>query len=307
MNSLLLNNPAKGPGARIYFCKVIRFLPSSNTADVVTIDNNISLLNCNICCSMPAGFEYGTRYFPTHDDQNPEVEYVNSAGDIYCVAAFLENDYNNAAILGFIFPTQTTLSIAEYGLFIFRHESDVMWMVRGDGTVQIYHPSGSIIKIGDNDINEMTDSISEGGLYPSKADGLYIRPSEDYNANKESNLFINWYQGQKVKLDKDGNVIVKTRDDSSVLTMTPDGAVTIQTTNTINTITETVNETANTAVNIITPITTVDGNIAVTGTVNIDGFPAWSGTFKVLAFPGGQWANVTVVEGIITNVVITPV
>jgi hypothetical protein len=228
MNNLLLDNKAKGPGAGIYFAKVIRFYPSNNTADVVTVDNNISLTGCNIACSMPAGFAYGTRYFPTHDDQNPEVEYVNSAGDIYCVAAFLENDYNNAAVLGFLFPLETTLSIAEYGLYIFRHESDVMWMVRGDGTMQMYHPSGSIIKIGDNNINEMTDSIDEAGLYPAKTDGLYIRPAADYNANKTSNLFIKWYQGQEITLDSTGNLIVKTRDNAASIMMTPAGAVTIQ-------------------------------------------------------------------------------
>lgn len=233
MNNLLLNNRAKGPGANIYFCKVIRFLPSSNTADVVTIDNNISLTGCNIACSMPAGFAYGTRYIPTHDDQNSEVEYVNSSGDIYCVAAFLENDYNNAAILGFIFPLQTTLAIAEYGLYIFRHESDVMWMVRSDGTMQIYHPSGSIIKIGDTNTNEMTDQIDTAGLYPSKTDGFYVRPADDYNTDKESNLFIDWYKGQKVTLDKDGNIEVKTTDvasgaDKSILTLTPAGDITAQ-------------------------------------------------------------------------------
>lgn len=228
MNNLLLNNKAKGPGAGIYFAKVIRFYPSNNTADVVTVDNNISLTGCNITCSMPAGFAYGARYFPTHDDQNPEVEYVNSAGDVYCVAAFLENDYNNAAILGFLFPLETTLSIAEYGLYIFRHESDVMWMVRGDGTMQIYHPSGSIIKIGDDNSNELTDDRDSGGIYPAKTNGMYIRPASDYNASKTSNLFIKWYQGQEITLDSAGNLIVNTRDNAAVLTMTPAGAVTVQ-------------------------------------------------------------------------------
>lgn len=244
MNNLLLKNPAKGPGATIYFCKVIRFNPSSNTVDCVTIDNNISLFDCNVACSIPAGFKYGERYFPSYDDQNPEVEYVNSAGDIYCIAAFVENDYNNTAILGFLFPRETTLSISEYGLYIFRHESDVMWMVRGDGTMQIYHPSGSVIKIGDNNVNEMTDQIAEEGLYPAKADGMCIRPADDYNANKTTNLFIKWYQGQEFTLDKDGNVIVKTANDTSVLTMTPAGDVTIQSTNQINAITKDINVTA---------------------------------------------------------------
>jgi len=237
MNNLLIKNPAKGPGAKIYFCKVIRFLPSSNTIDCVTIDNNISLLNCNVACSTPAGFAYGSRYFPHHDDQNPEAPYVNSPGDIYCVAAFLENDYNNAAVLGFLFPMETTLSIAEYGLYIFRHESDVIWMVRADGTMQIYHPSGSIVKIGDDDSNEVDSDRDQAGLYPAKTDGLYVRSSADYNAEKETNLFIRWHKGQEVTLDNDGNAIVKTKDTAgavkTTLTMTPDGDITVTATNDI--------------------------------------------------------------------------
>ena len=216
MNNLLLNNKAKGPGAKIYFCKVVRFYASSNTVDVVSIDDNISLTGCNIVCSTPAGFAYGARYIPTHDDQNSEVEYVNSAGDIYCVATFLDNDYNNAAVLGFIFPLETTLSISEYGLYIFRHESDVMWMVRGDGTVQMYHPSGSIIKIGDTNINEMTDQIEEAGLYPAKTAGLYVRPADDYNKNKSSNLFIRWYAGQTISLNSDGTIDITAPEDINI-------------------------------------------------------------------------------------------
>lgn len=231
MNNLLINNPSKGPGAKIYFCKVIRFMPSSNTVDCVTIDNNISLLDCAVACSIPAGFAYGSRYFPHHDDQNPELNYINSPGDIYCVAAFLENDYNATAVLGFLFPMETTLSIAEHGLYIFRHESDVIWMVRSDGTMQVYHPSGSIIKIGDDNTNEVDSDREQAGLYPAKAEGLHLRSTIDYNAQKETNLFIKWHKGQELTLDNDGNVIVKTKNTEdvvqTVLTMTPDGDVSV--------------------------------------------------------------------------------
>ena len=276
MNNLLLKNRAKGPGATIYFCKVIRFNPSSNTVDVVTIDNNISLFDCSVTCSMPAAFSYGERYFPSHDDQNPEVEYVNSAGDIYCVAAFVENDYNNTAILGFLFPRETTLAISEYGLYIFRHESDVMWMVRGDGTMQIYHPSGSIIKIGDNNINEMTSEIVDGGLYPAKAEGMHVRPTDDYNANKTTNLFIKWYQGQEFTLDENGNVIVKTKNGdvvTAMLTMTPAGIVTIETTEEINAITKDLNVTAsgNVVANVSGDMT---ANVSGDMTANVSGAAA---------------------------------
>lgn len=294
MNNLLLNNPAKGPGATIYFCKVVRFLPSSNTADVVTVDNNISLLNCNIACSMPAGFAYGARYIPTHDDQNAEVEYVNSSGDIYCVAAFLENDYNNSAILGFIFPLQTTLSIAEYGLYIFRHESDVIWMVRGDGTMQVYHPSGSIIKIGDNNENEVSDSIEKGGLYPAKTDGLYIRSSSDYNNDKETNLFIKWHKGQEVTLNNAGDITIKTS--AATLTMTVDGVVTLNST-------KEVNVTAQTDININA---SGDVNVNATGkaVVTAPEIDLMTPALMINSVPGatGAGTNLTAVNGIVTAV-----
>lgn len=283
MNNLLINNPAKGPGAKIYFCKVIRFLPSSNTIDCVTIDNNISLTDCNIVCSMPAGFAYGTRYFPHYDDQNPEAPYINSPGDVYCVAAFLENDYNNAAVLGFLFPMETTLAIAEYGLYIFRHESDVIWIIRADGTVQLYHPSGSIIKIGDDDLNEVDSDIEQAGLYPAKTDGLYIRSVADYNSEKETNLFIKWHAGQNIIIDNSGNIIIKTKDDKVVLTMTPDGKFSVDAASDLDITTDTnMNIIAVSKVNINTPV------------LNMNGVSGWTGSHS------HNGLTITALNGIVT-------
>lgn len=280
MNNLLINNPAKGPGAKIYFCKVIRFIPSSNTVDCMTIDNNISLENCNIACSMPAGFAYGTRYFPSHDDQNPEAPYINSPGDLYCVAAFLENDYNNAAVLGFLFPMETTLSISEYGLYIFRHESDVIWIIRSDGTMQIYHPSGSIIKIGDNDENEVDSDREQAGLYPAKTDGMYIRSSSDYNAEKETNLFIKWHAGQAVTLANDGSITVSTRDNTATLNITQEGLITIDAASDIS----------------IKSDTKINLDLPDPGGLIINGSPGVTGTHST---PHG---TVTTVLGIVTAI-----
>lgn len=266
MNNLLINNPAKGPGAKIYFCKVIRFLPSSNTVDCMTIDNNISLENCNIACAMPAGFAYGTRYFPSHDDQNFESNYINSPGDLYCVAAFLENDYNNAAVLGFLFPMETTLSIAEYGLYIFRHESDVIWIIRADGTMQIYHPSGSIIKIGDNDENEVDSDREQAGLYPAKTDGMYIRSAADYNVEKETNLFIKWHAGQNIALGNDGGIIISTKDSAAIVTITQAGLLSVETTSDISVKSTTKATIDAPEINLIPGELKINGQIGVTGT-----------------------------------------
>ncbi len=229
MGNLLLDGIPKSAPTDIYLAKVTRFNISSDTVDVVSIDDNVAILNCQVLCSMPAGFLFGTKYVPSHNDSNLETGYVHSPGDIYCVATFLGEDYNNAIILGFLFPKETTLSIPDYGLFLFRHESDVMWMVRGDGTVQMYHPSGSIIKIGSDDGNEMSEDL----MIPTKANSFNVRDANDYNSNKASNLIVSWYKGQQIKLDSTGNVEIKTTDvasgaDKSVLTLTPTGDLTAQ-------------------------------------------------------------------------------
>jgi hypothetical protein len=225
MGNLLIDNSASNPDQTIYFAKVVKFYASTNTADIVTIDDNISLDGCMICCSMPAGFSFGERYVPSYDPA-PDTNYCMTPANIYCIATFVE-DYQQPVILGFLFPKENALSIPDYGLYIFRHESDVMWMIRGDGTVQVYHPSGSMIKIGSDNENEM----SNDAIIPTTVDNFYVRKASDYNARKETNLFIKWHAGQEITIDNNGNLIINTptRIDITTPIMNVDGQVNIST------------------------------------------------------------------------------
>jgi len=178
-------------------------------------------------CSTPAGFTFGEKYYPTFDGDEREDEYVTSPDSIYCLATYI-NSYYQPVILGFLFPKETALSIPDYGMYLFRHESDVIQMIRGDGTVQFYHPSGSIIKIGSSD----TDEIS--ALEPAKTISNYIQSSSDYNAKRQTSLYIKWHAGQNVIIDSTGNVTLKTRDDAATITITPEGQITMQSTQSIS-------------------------------------------------------------------------
>ena len=249
MRNLLLGNPASSPPSQLFFCKVTKFYPSSNTVDLVAIDNNVSLLGCQIACATPAGFSFGQKYIPSHDSLASEEGHVMSPSDVYCIAAYINGDFYNSAVIGFLFPKETTLSIPDYGLYLFRHESDVMWMIRGDGTIQMYHPSGSIIKIGKDDVNEMSEEI----MVPAKADRFNVRNPEEYNKVRDSNFTVKWHQGQTVSLDSDGNLIIKTKDDAATFTMTQDGALTVTANSDINiNTTASVNIDADVGVNVTT-------------------------------------------------------
>lgn len=239
MRNLLLGNKANSAPSQLFFCKVTRFYATSNTVDVVTIDDDVALSGCQIACSMPVGFSFGQKYIPSHDDYANEEGHVMSPSDVYCIAAYLNGDFYNSVVIGFLFPKETTLSIPDYGLYLFRHESGVMWMVRGDGTIQVYHPSGSIIKIGKDDTNEMTEEI----MKPAKADGLYVPIPDNYNKERVSDLNIKWYKGQKVTLNSSGEIIIQTEAEngSSKITMTPLGEVSIDSSKSINITSDDVN------------------------------------------------------------------
>jgi len=263
MSDLLINNPAMGPGNSIYFAKVTRFYASSNLVDAVTIDDNIALLGCQILCSMPAGFVFGEKYTPSYDDSNKETSYVMSPADVYCVATFID-DYQQPVILGFLFPKETTLSIADYGLYIFRHESDVMWMIRGDGTIQVYHPSGSIIKIGSDDVDEMTNDL----MIPTTTKSFYRRDSTEYVSNKSTSLYIKWHAGQAISLESDGNLTIKTSENKATLIMTPEGALSIETESDINI-------SSQATLNLVT--NPAPGNLTINGVAGVTGVHTHAG------------------------------
>jgi len=205
MTSTLTNRGFKGTPIKLFFAKVIGFNIFSGTADAVTIDDNHSYLyGCRIMCSKPASFKYGEKYIPTFEG-NKNTAYVMSPGDIYCVAGYV-GDYQNAVILGFLYPNQTELSVPEYGLYLFRHESDVVIMIRADGTLQLYHPSGSYIKFGTDDVNCVDGSVAEGGLYPNSASEFRVRDANEFNTTNPMGMFVKFWSGQKVSLTPDGNI-----------------------------------------------------------------------------------------------------
>lgn len=232
MRNTLVQRGFKDAPTKLLFAKVIAFDVNAGTADVSTIDSNIPYLyNCKIVCSKPASFKYGEKYIPSFE-ADPETSTVMSPGDIYCVAAYT-GDYHNAIILGFLFPNQTELSVPEYGLYLFRHESDVVMMIRSDGTLELYHPSGSYIKFGTDDINYVNSDVEEGGLYPNSATGFRVRNPSEFNETSQMGLFIRWWAGQKVSLNSNGDIALEVDSNKNVNIAVSGGVVNI-TASTIN-------------------------------------------------------------------------
>jgi len=121
----------------------------------------------------------------------------------------------------------------EYGLYIFSHESDVVFMIRADATMQLYHPSGSYIKFGTDDKNYVDSEIEEGGLYPNSASAFRVRKADEFNSSNPMGMFIRFWAGQKVSLDSEGNIGMETDSQKQINLSFPGGTVNI-TANQIN-------------------------------------------------------------------------
>jgi hypothetical protein len=99
---------------------------------------------------------------------------------------------------GFLYPQVNQVLSADPKRRVSRHQSDVQWSIDGDGNIQLDHPSGTYIRIGEAPDREDTEG--------KNADG---------NAKADRNT------GRKV------NVRIGLAGNAVVLTMTPDGAVSL--------------------------------------------------------------------------------
>jgi len=295
---LNLNSGVMGSPTELYFCKVVRFNAVENTADVVTLDDNVSIYGAMITSSVPSSLRFGQKYVPIIEVGMRYFE--DSSQDVYCVAAFM-GDYNTSCILGFFTPTENQLSIPEYGLYIFKHESDVIFVVRSDGTTFMYHPSGTYIKIG---VNEESIVENEDLLNVLDSGKFTLVNKESYNSINPTGIFIRHYAGQQVTLDSSGGITIKTTGGSSTITMTPDGVMSISTsskvnvdskevnitadtvnatTETINALAKTVNVTSTSMINLVTPDP---------GGLTMNGLPGFTG--------GGRYTIAN--NGIVTHI-----
>lgn len=150
-------------------------------------------------------------------------------------------------VLGFLFPQVNQVLSKDPKLRYSRHQSDVEWMIDGDGNIQLNHPGGAYVRIG-----ETPDKVETAG---SNADG---NAAADRNTGRKVN----------VRIGLAGNVVV--------VTMTPEGAVTfdIQKDYTLRTETsahvnakeminlhagQVINITADQAINITAPTVSING------------------------------------------------
>lgn len=175
---------------------VVATHPEDHSVDLVMADDGSRLSGVQVLT--PSGSaRTGTVDLPAVPEAKDKWDISKRNGqDMQALVGFLGR---NPVVVGFLYPQVNQVLSKDPKARYSRHQSDVEWGIDGDGNIQLTHPGGAYIRIG-----ESADKVDTAG---KNADG---------NSKADRNT------GRKV------NVRVGLAGNAVVLTMTPDGKVTFK-------------------------------------------------------------------------------
>lgn len=175
---------------------VVATHPEDHSVDLVMADDGSRLVGVQVQAPS-ASTRSGTVNLPAIPEKADKWDISKRTEQE--VEAFVDFVGRTPVVTGFKFPQVNQILSKDPKMLYSRHQSDVEYMIDGDGNVQFNHPSGAYIRIGET---------------PDKA--------ETAGKNADGNAKIDRNTGRKV------NIRVGLAGNAVVLTMTPEGAVTFK-------------------------------------------------------------------------------
>lgn len=175
---------------------VVATHPEDHSVDLVMADDGSRLVGVQVL-SGSASARSGTVDMPAVPEKADKWDITKETGqDMKAVVGFVGR---HPVVTGFLYPQINQVLSKDAKLRYSRHQSDVEWSIDGDGNIQLTHPGGAYVRIG-----EAADKVDLAG---KNADA---NSAADRNTGKKVN----------VRIGLAGNAVV--------LTLTPDGDVTIK-------------------------------------------------------------------------------
>jgi hypothetical protein len=181
---------------------VVAVHPEDHSVDLVMADDGSRLTGVQVLT--PNGStRSGTVDLPAIPERANKWDITKRTGqDMLATVGFIGR---NPVVVGFTYPQINQMLHKDPKLRIDRHQSDVVSMIDGDGNFQWTHPSGTYIRIG-----ESPDAVPVAGK------------------NVDASLAVDRNTGRQV------HVRIGLAGGSAVLTIAPNGAVSLTTQSTVN-------------------------------------------------------------------------
>jgi len=176
--------------------------PEDNSVDLVLIDTGARLAGVQVL-SQSGSSRAGTVDLPVVDEPSDGKWGMKETGnDMIAVVGYIGQQ---AVVTGFLYPQVNQMLFKDPKLKFSRHQSDVYSSIDGDGNVQVVHPSGTYIRIG-----ESADLDDLGGK------------------DADAKMAVDRNTGRKV------NVRIGMGGGTATFTIAPTGAVTLETQSTVD-------------------------------------------------------------------------
>jgi hypothetical protein len=135
-----------------HFARVFAVHPESATVDVVLMHDRRKLFGLRVLtASASGGTGSAGMATPVLGEGDDPATAPIGPRETFAVVGYVDG---NAMIFGFVFPHVSALMFAEADRSISRHSSDVYWTITDDGSAEWYHPSGTFLRISEDDAHE---------------------------------------------------------------------------------------------------------------------------------------------------------
>ncbi len=181
---------------------VVATHPEDVSVDLVMADDGSRLVGVQLL-SHDGSTRSGSVDLPAVPEKQDKWDISQLTGqDMKAVVGFASG---HPYIVGFLYPQINQMTLNDPKTKLHRHQSDVLTVIDGNGNIDLRHPSGFAIRIG-----ETPDHLNPAGM------------------NADKNLTIDR------NTDRAAYFRLSTADGTAILTITPDGVVTINNASTLN-------------------------------------------------------------------------
>lgn len=178
-------------------------------------------------------------------------------------------------VLGFLFPQVNGMLFEDKNRRVMRHASDVYTTIDGDGNMEVAHPSGTYIRIGETpDHEDLTGRDFDGQWAIEKNTGRSPHLQVEVKAAGASKFKLHVDPSGNVTLEHSGNLVVRT-DGQATVEVAGQATVEVGGTTTVVSAGAATVEAPNVTVD--SPQVTCTGNLTVQGLLTYQGGLAGSG------------------------------
>ena len=182
---------------------VVATHPEDHSVDLVMVDDNSRLTGVQVMTSNGSS-RSGSIDLPAVPEKKDKWDISRRNGqDQIAIVGYLNR---HPIVTGFLYPQINQMTFKDPKMRFDRHQSDVMSMIDGDGNMQLMHPSGAYIRIGETpDSVDIASKNADASLKPDRNTGRKV----DIRVALAGNVV-------KLTMTKDGNVTLEMEKDLDI-------------------------------------------------------------------------------------------